>query len=135
MLHDIVGAKYIEDYKIEIEFDDGNSGVVDFSKYLEKGGVFGRFRDISFFRRFSVNEELGTLTWDGEIDIAPETLYAYATGTGLPEWVEYSDESSAIGIGTPIAERPSHTTTRLSSPKSGHTGHVSGDSAGQGRHK
>jgi hypothetical protein len=27
-----------------------------------------------------------------------------------------------IGIGTPIAERPSHTT--------GHTGHVSGDSAG-----
>jgi hypothetical protein len=28
-----------------------------------------------------------------------------------------------IGIGTPIAERPSHTT--------GHTGHVSGGSAGQ----
>ena len=33
----------------------------------------------------------------------------------------------AIGIGTPIAERPSHTT--------GHTDHVSGDSAGQNRHK
>ena len=32
-----------------------------------------------------------------------------------------------IGIGTPIAERPSHTT--------GHTDHVSGDSAGQNRHK
>jgi len=28
---------------------------------------------------------------------------------------------NTIGIGTPIAERPSHTT--------GHTGHVSGDSA------
>jgi len=33
----------------------------------------------------------------------------------------------SIGIGTPIAERPSHTT--------GHTDHVSGDSAGQNRHK
>ena len=32
-----------------------------------------------------------------------------------------------IGIGTPIAERPSHTT--------GHTDHVSGDSAGQNGHK
>ncbi len=32
-----------------------------------------------------------------------------------------------IGIGTPIAERPSHTT--------GRTGRVSGGSAGQGRRK
>lgn len=95
MLHDIVGAKYIEDYKIELEFDDGNRGVVDFSKYLDKGGVFGKFKNIGFFRNFSVNEELGTLTWEGEIDVAPETLYADATGSALPDWVEHSDESSA----------------------------------------
>ena len=50
-------------------------------------GVFKRFRDLTFFREFRVNEELGTLTWGDEIDIAPETLYAEATGAPLPDWM------------------------------------------------
>ena len=40
-----------------------------------------------FFRKFSVNEELGVLTWENEVDIAPETLYAEATGEPLPQWM------------------------------------------------
>jgi hypothetical protein len=55
MLHDVVTAIYRGDYRIELEFDDGQRGVVDFSKYLEGGGVFERFKDIEFFRSFSVN--------------------------------------------------------------------------------
>jgi hypothetical protein len=43
---------------------------------------------------FTVNHELGTLTWQNEIDIAPETLYSEATGSPLPDWVE-ADEDSA----------------------------------------
>ena len=92
MIHDVVGAVYKGDYRIEIEFDDGRKGLVDFSAYLKKGGVFDRFHDIDFFKRFSVNEELGTLTWGNEVDIAPETLYAEATGTALPTWVQSEDE-------------------------------------------
>ena len=49
--------------------------------------MFERFKDLEFFRSFSVNKELGVLTWGGEIDIAPETLYAEATGTALPAWM------------------------------------------------
>jgi len=88
MIHDLVAATYKGGYCIELEFDDGERGVVDFTKYAEKGGVFERLRDMEFFRNFSVNKELGTLTWGGEIDIAPETLYAEATGSALPEWME-----------------------------------------------
>jgi len=88
MIHDVISARYKEGYNIEIEFDDGKHGTVDFSMYLDKGGVFARFKDLDFFRAFSVNEELGTLTWGDEIDIAPETLYAKATGQGLPAWME-----------------------------------------------
>ena len=51
------------------------------------GGQFQTFRDISFFREFRVDPELGTLTWAGEIDVAPETLYAQATGLPLPDWM------------------------------------------------
>jgi hypothetical protein len=92
MLHDVIGAIYKGDYRIELEFDDGKRGVVDFSKYLTKGGVFGRFKDIEFFRRFSVDDELGTLTWGNEVDLAPEVLYAEATGAGLPSWMILSDD-------------------------------------------
>jgi hypothetical protein len=93
MIHDIVGAVYKGGYSIELEFDDGKRGVVDFSEYSEKGGVFERFKDPDFFRSFSVNTDLGTLTWGDEVDIAPETLYAQATGSGFPEWMEEGENT------------------------------------------
>jgi hypothetical protein len=46
----------------------------------------------------NINEELGVLTWGDEIDIAPETLYAEATQSPLPDWVD-SDQNS-------LANRP-----------------------------
>ncbi len=88
MIHDAVSAVYKGGYKIEFTFDDGRGGTVDFSRYLRNGGVFERFKDIDFFRRFRINEELGVISWQDEIDIAPETLYSEATGSPLPEWTE-----------------------------------------------
>jgi len=97
MIHDVVSAEYCGDYKIEVCFDDGKRGVVDFAKYLDAGGVFERLRDIDLFRRFRINEELGVLTWEGDIDIAPETLYSDATKLPLPDWMESE--------GTPLSLR------------------------------
>lgn len=91
MLHDVISASFIEDYKIELTFDDGKSGVVDFQPFIPRGGVFEKWNDHNYFRNFSVNQELGTITWNNEIDIAPETLYSLATGTPLPEWLQSSD--------------------------------------------
>lgn len=87
MLHDVVSAVYRCDHLIELEFDDGQRGTVDFAKYLERRGVFERFRDLEVFRSFVINKELGVLTWGNEIDIAPEILYAEATETPLPAWM------------------------------------------------
>ena len=95
MIHDIVSATYKGEYKIELTFDDGKKGVADFSKYVNRGGVFNRFKDINFFKNFTINYELGILTWQGEIDVAPETLYAEATGTLLPDWIEKKGKPSA----------------------------------------
>jgi len=88
MVPDVISAKYIENYKIEVSFDDGKKGIVDFSKYLEKGGVFERFKNLEFSKKFAINEELGIITWQDELDVAPETLYSEATGTPLPAWIE-----------------------------------------------
>jgi hypothetical protein len=105
VIHDVVSAVYKGGYCIEVEFDDGNRGVLDFSKYLTRGGVFERFKDIAFFRSFRVNEELGVLTWGNEIDVAPETLYAEATGSALPSWVE---SDTATPTDTPLHEDAAH---------------------------
>ena len=94
MIHDVVSASYQGEYKIEITFNDGKRGIVDFSKYLHKGGVFDRFKDIRFFKNFRINEELGVLTWGDEVDVAPETLYAEATRAPLPDWMEKKAKAS-----------------------------------------
>ena len=48
MLHDVVSATYKGNYRIELTFDNGERGVVDLSPYLQRGGIFKRFRDINF---------------------------------------------------------------------------------------
>jgi hypothetical protein len=86
-VYDLVEAKYIDGYAIELTFENGRKGCVDFSSYVSKGGVFARFTDLSYFKRFSVNKELGVLCWPDGLDIAPETLYHKATGEPLLAWM------------------------------------------------
>ncbi len=102
MVPDVVSAVYKGKYKIEITFEDGKKGIVDFSKYPDKGGVFSRFRDIKFFKSFKVNPELGVLSWGDEVDVAPETLYSEATGKPLPDWMK---DDEAFGRRKVAAER------------------------------
>ncbi len=95
MIKDIIFASYKGEYKIELTFENGASGIVDFSKYLSRGGVFNKFRDIDFFKDFKINKDLGVLTWGDEIDVAPETLYADTTNSNLPDWMDAQDTNSA----------------------------------------
>ncbi len=88
MLLDIILAEYLEDYKIKLTFENGEAGIMDFCPYLEKSGVFERFKNIEFFKSFQLDKEIGNLTWNKEIDIAPEILYCEATRTPLPEWMK-----------------------------------------------
>lgn len=84
---DLVKVEYIEPFKIECTFNDGKKGVVDMSLYPASGGVFSRFTDLEYFKAFHIDN--GVLSWgEGEIDIAPETLYHKATGEPYPEWME-----------------------------------------------
>jgi hypothetical protein len=88
MYQDIIDAEYVSDYKIKLFFEDGKSGVADFRKFIDKGGVFSKLQDNSFFKQFEINNETGVITWENDIDISPETLYSEATGESLPNWVE-----------------------------------------------
>jgi len=92
MYHDVTEMLILDDYKLQLTFDDGKSGVLDCQPFIDKGGVFSKLRDLEFFKSVQINRELGVLTWDDEIDIAPETVYSIATGSPLPEWMENREQ-------------------------------------------
>ena len=87
-MYDIISAQYLENYKIKLTFEDGKSGIVDFPYYLQQDGVFKKFNDISYFKSFRFDPEIGHIPWNNEIDIAPEVLYSEATRTPLHQWME-----------------------------------------------
>lgn len=43
MIHDAVSVTYQGSYRIELTFDDGKRGIIDFTPYLKRGGIFKRF--------------------------------------------------------------------------------------------
>ena len=88
MYYDVISAEYLGGYRLKVVFENGRSGVVDCQKFIDKGGVFEKFRDLDYFQKFTINSELGVITWEEEVDIAPETLYHEATREPLPAWQE-----------------------------------------------
>ena len=91
MYHDVINVKCENDFMLRLTFDDGKSGVLDCRSLIAKGGVFSKLQDPSVFSQVQINTELGVLTWNDEIDIAPETAYSMATGTPLPSWMRTGD--------------------------------------------
>jgi len=67
-------AKYKNDYKIEVEFNDNKKGLVDLKDFIEKGKLkpFKKLQDKEKFKNFKVDY---TIKWNDELDLAPEYLY------------------------------------------------------------
>lgn len=74
-MHRVKNAKYLEDYKILLTFDDKKKKVVDFEKALNgfTGQVFIPLRNVDYFKNFTI--ALFTVTWPNEADVSPDYLY------------------------------------------------------------
>ena len=70
----VKNAKYLEDYKVEVEFNNGEKGIVDLSDDLY-GEVFEPLKDKNLFSKMKVDKDLETITWENGADFAPEYLY------------------------------------------------------------
>jgi len=60
------------DYKLDIEFTNGERGIYDCSHLLDFG-VFRELKDKNYFQKAMAWE--GTVPWPHEQDICPDTLY------------------------------------------------------------
>lgn len=65
---------YLDDYKLELVFNDGKQKVVDLSDELY-GAAFESLKDKIYFQQVAVNPETQTIEWPNGVDFAPEFLY------------------------------------------------------------
>jgi hypothetical protein len=74
MVPRIIYATYIKDYVINLRFSDGSEGEVDLEQEID-GTIFEPLKKLTYFKSFSLDEELHTITWPNGADFAPEFLY------------------------------------------------------------
>lgn len=74
-MHWVKKAKYVDEYKIALTFEDKSKKIVDFKKVLHgfKGEVFRPLKDVEYFKKFKIS--LNTVVWPNEADICPDYLY------------------------------------------------------------
>lgn len=74
MTPELVAAEYVAGYTIRFRFEDGLEGEVDLKDELW-GPVFEPLKDLSKFREFRLEPEIGTIVWPTGADLAPEFLH------------------------------------------------------------
>ncbi|HVV35245.1 MAG TPA: DUF2442 domain-containing protein [Acidimicrobiales bacterium] len=74
----VTAAEVLEGYRLRLTFEDGTTGVIDFSAELW-GPVFEPLREPARFAEVSVDPVAGTIVWPNGADFAPEWLYEAAS--------------------------------------------------------
>jgi hypothetical protein len=79
----IVNVTVLEDYHLELTFDDGKEGVVDLFYLLEKG-AFSCWQDRDTFKKVQIGSS-GELLWGDQVDLCPDALYLRMTGMNVED--------------------------------------------------
>jgi hypothetical protein len=74
-------ARYVDDYRVFVRFNDGKESVIDFKNYIlskPDGTIFEPLKKLENFRNLRFNPNTDTVEWANGADIAPERLYELA---------------------------------------------------------
>jgi hypothetical protein len=63
------------EHTVRIVFADGEVRDVDITPLLDTP-AFSPLRDPSVFEQVTVDEQTGTITWPGDVDLDPDVIYA-----------------------------------------------------------
>lgn len=73
----VTEARYINNYQVELRFNNGRQGIADLTSALN-GPMFEPLKDLAEFAKIRVDAELETVVWPNGADFAPEYLYYQA---------------------------------------------------------
>lgn len=68
----VTSVRALDDYELELSFENGERKRFDVKPYLSRG-IFVRLRDRSLFQ--AVRAVAGSVEWPGGLDLSYETLY------------------------------------------------------------
>lgn len=72
MILDVVSVKTKPNYQLEVGFENGETRIFNMGEHIEQQ-PWARIRSLGLFQAAYVRD--GTVCWQGNIDIDPETLY------------------------------------------------------------
>ena len=72
----VVEVMPLEGFRLSVRFVDDTAGEVDLSGLIHspRAGVFAALADPALFARVFL--QYGAVTWPGELDLAPDAMYA-----------------------------------------------------------
>lgn len=79
----VAAVEALPGFRLHVRFLDGTEGTVDLTALIHSpgAGVFAALADPLLFAQVRI--EYGAVTWPGEIDLAPDAMYAEIK-TGAP---------------------------------------------------
>jgi hypothetical protein len=76
MFLEVSNAEYLNNYRIKLTFNNGETKTVDLQNELN-GSIFIPLRQLDYFKSFRL--KYNTVEWDNGADYAPEYLYSIGT--------------------------------------------------------
>ena len=82
----VVAVKALKGFCLYVRFADGTEGKVNLTALIRspQAGVFKALADPAIF--VQVRVEHGAVTWPGELDLAPDRMYAEVKKAGTWVW-------------------------------------------------
>ena len=78
----IIAARPLADFRLEVKFADGTQGIVDMARFLYREcGVFKPLRESSLFNQVYVDD--GVVAWPGDLDLAPDRMHEELSKSGV----------------------------------------------------
>ncbi len=76
-MHKIINVTVLQNYKVRLEYSDGEKGIADLSHLVGKG-VFALWNDYNTFRNVKIGLS-GELLWNDLVDLCSDSLYLQIT--------------------------------------------------------
>lgn len=77
LLPTIISAKALDNYILEIVFDDGKKVHYDMTEDMDTLPNYYKLGENDLFSKFEVDQSGGGITWTKEIDLPSDILYEY----------------------------------------------------------
>lgn len=71
-MKEVIKITPLQNYRLELVFNDGKKKIKDMNPYLEKG-IFKKLKNTAFFN--SAKIMYGAVSWNGEIELCADSLY------------------------------------------------------------